>query len=78
MNSKVPFSQEESEYAAVWLTRPGGPVISIFQLSEVNTKEKKSRPEDDDLAMIPPPYVPPLPAAPPLHAEEQMGGKPRN
>ncbi|PKU34656.1 hypothetical protein llap_15041 [Limosa lapponica baueri] len=66
VNNKTPFSQEESEYAAVWVTRPGGPGVSIFKLSEVNQKPEKPRSRrEEEIPVNPPPYVPPPPIAPP-------------
>lgn len=68
VNNKIPFSQEESEYAAVWVTQPGGPGISLFTLSAMNpdSDPKRSKPKrDEDILMGPPPYTIPMPTAPP-------------
>ena len=66
VNAKTPFSQEESEYAAVWVTRPGGPAIPILKLSQAGRKTEKQKPrKEEDIPVGPPPYIPPPPTAPP-------------
>ena len=55
VNSKEPFSLEESEYASLWIrldTR-----IHVFALSEKNHRKKPKNLEE--LPTPPPPYVPP-------------------
>lgn len=45
----------------------------MFKLSEINSKEKKPRHDEEDLPIIPPPYVPPQPLAPPFLANRPGG-----
>ncbi|XP_040983184.1 uncharacterized protein LOC121233625 [Aquila chrysaetos chrysaetos] len=61
VNTKEPFSLEESEYASLWIrldTR-----VHVFTLSEKNHRKKTKNPEE--LPAPPPPYVPPTPAPDP-------------
>ncbi|RMC00371.1 hypothetical protein DUI87_22979 [Hirundo rustica rustica] len=71
VNTKIPFSQEESEYANVWVTRPGGEVL-LFPLKEGG--RKKDRSKEEEALLIPPPYIPPqnpqIPDAPPMEPQE--------
>uniref|UniRef100_A0A8C3V397 Core shell protein Gag P30 domain-containing protein n=1 Tax=Catharus ustulatus TaxID=91951 RepID=A0A8C3V397_CATUS len=63
VNSKEPFSQEEREYAALWVANEAR--VRLFVLNE-RKKKKKSR-EDKDFEYSPPPYqLPPLDRAPAL------------
>ncbi|RMB87993.1 hypothetical protein DUI87_35630 [Hirundo rustica rustica] len=63
--------QEESEYANVWVTRPGGEVL-LFPLKEGG--RKKDRSKEEEALLIPPPYIPPqnpqIPDAPPVEPHE--------
>ncbi|RMC16861.1 hypothetical protein DUI87_06114 [Hirundo rustica rustica] len=67
----VAKSQEESEYANVWVTRPGGEVL-LFPLNEGG--RKKDRSKEEEALLIPPPYIPPqkpqIPDAPPMGPQE--------
>ncbi|RMC05199.1 hypothetical protein DUI87_18383 [Hirundo rustica rustica] len=66
-----PTRQEESEYANVWVTRPGGEVL-LFPLKEGG--RKKDRSKEEEALLIPPPYIPPqnpqIPDAPPMEPHE--------
>lgn len=59
VNSKEPFSLEESEYAHLWINFETG--TQLYPLKEKGGKGKK---RDLEVPVAPPPYVPSLPTAP--------------
>lgn len=74
MNSKEPFSLEESEYASLWIRADTR--TYVFALSEKNCQRKPEHHEETPISA--PAYVPPAPAldpttsppAPPLTAPD--------
>lgn len=74
MNSKEPFSLEESEYASLWIRADTR--IYVFALSEKNSQRKPEHHEETPIS--PPTYISPAPAldptpsppAPPLTAPD--------
>lgn len=74
VNNKTPFNQEESNYAKVWLERPGSEV-RLFPLKEKigNLGLRKRSKKEEDIPCVPPPYISPqVPNAPP--AQDQAEG----
>jgi len=61
VNSKEPFSLEESEYASLWIR--SDTMIHVFTLREKNSKKKTKSPEE--LPLSPPPYILPAPSPDP-------------
>ncbi|RMC19893.1 hypothetical protein DUI87_03459 [Hirundo rustica rustica] len=63
VNTKTPFSQEESDYASIWVKTPG---VFLFNLKEKPDpcEDKKRGKREEEVPLVPPPYVPPH--APPL------------
>ncbi|RMC19866.1 hypothetical protein DUI87_03432 [Hirundo rustica rustica] len=78
VNTKTPFSQEESDYASIWVETPG---VFLFNLKEKpdSREDKKRGKREEEVPLVPPPYVPPQ--APPLpdneNAQEQAEAPPR-
>ncbi|RMC20787.1 hypothetical protein DUI87_01639 [Hirundo rustica rustica] len=78
VNTKTPFSQEESDYASLWVETPG---VFLFNLKEKpdSREDKKRGKREEEVPLVPPPYVPPQ--APPLpdneNAQEQAEAPPR-
>lgn len=71
VNSKTPFNQEESDYAAVWVTRPEGLGVPIFNLTRTEKDVEKRKPRREEEALVgPPPYA--LPPAIPLPSPPQL------
>ncbi|XP_068017487.1 uncharacterized protein [Melanerpes formicivorus] len=66
VNSKEPFNQEESEYAACWKGSVwSAAAVTVFKVEE----EEEPEPEKwEPLNHLPPPYNPAVPAAPVLPA----------
>ena len=61
VNSKEPFSLEESEYASLWIR--SDTTIHVFTLREKNSKKKTKSPKE--LPLSPPPYILPAPSPDP-------------
>ncbi|RMB92843.1 hypothetical protein DUI87_30737 [Hirundo rustica rustica] len=78
VNTKTPFSQEESDYASIWVETPG---VFLFNLKQKpdSREDKKRGKREEEVPLVPPPYVPPQ--APPLpdneNAQEQAEAPPR-
>ncbi|RMC16817.1 hypothetical protein DUI87_06070 [Hirundo rustica rustica] len=71
-------SQEESDYASIWVETPEVFLLSLKEKSD-SREDKKREKREEEVPLVPPPYVPPQ--APPLpdneNAQEQAEAPPR-
>ncbi|RMB97421.1 hypothetical protein DUI87_26031 [Hirundo rustica rustica] len=56
VNTKTPFSQEESDYASIWVETPG---VFLFNLKEKpdSREDKKRGKREEEVPLVPPPGI---------------------
>lgn len=64
VSSREPFSLEESEYAHLWIRSETR--INLYPLKEKGGEGKKKTRREDEVPVLPPPYIPPPPPPAPL------------